>query len=190
MTSVPFHDLQSLQEAVRRGIPLEFLFFWGHTAKHEHGPLGKECLSQWFGAPFTLDGRRFPTAEHYMMFQKALLFGDQQTADKILAAPNPGAAKALGRAVRGFVQATWDEHRSRIVVAGNEAKFGQNPDLRAFLLGTKKKVLVEASPSDRVWGIGLAEDDTRAANPLAWRGLNLLGFALMTARARLSEAAS
>lgn len=187
MASTQLHDLDSLQQAARRGAPLTFLFFWGHTARKERAPLGKECLSQWYGAPFTLQGRTFPTAEHYMMYGKAVLFGDTATAEKILAAPNPGAAKALGRAVRGFVQGTWEEHRSRIVVEGNEAKFGQNPDLRAFLLATRKKVLVEASPTDRIWGIGLAEDDPHAANPLTWRGLNLLGFALMIARDRLIE---
>jgi ribA/ribD-fused uncharacterized protein len=147
--------------------------------------VGKECLSQWYGAPFTLDGRTFPTAEHYMMFRKATLFGDQGSADKILAAPNPGAAKALGRGVRGFVQAVWDEQNLPIVAAGNEAKFGQNPELKTFLLATGTRVLVEASPTDRVWGIGLAEDDDRAKNPLEWKGRNLLGFALMIARSRL-----
>jgi ribA/ribD-fused uncharacterized protein len=79
----------------------------------------------------------------------------------------------------------WDEQRLRIVTSGNEAKFGQNPELGAFLSGTANKVLVEASPTDRIWGIGLSENDSRAENPLEWKGLNLLGFALMIARSRL-----
>jgi ribA/ribD-fused uncharacterized protein len=95
MTSANLHDLAALQRAFRKGSRLQFLFFWGHTAKPECGKVGKECLSQWYGAPFTLEDRVFPTAEHYMMFQKAALFGDRSTADRILAAPSPGAAKAL-----------------------------------------------------------------------------------------------
>lgn len=185
MAPVDVHDLESLQRAVQRGMRPRFLFFWGHTGKGA-GAVGKECLSQWYGAPFRLDGRDFPTAEHYMMYQKAVLFGDQDSAEQILASPSPAAAKALGRGVRGFIEAAWDERRLQIVATGNEAKFGQNPELRAFLIGTGNRVLVEASPTDRIWGIGLAEEDPRAENPLSWRGLNLLGFALMTARGRLA----
>lgn len=87
-----------------------------------------------------------------------------------MAAPSPGAAKALGRAVSGFVEETWAERRLQIVADGNEAKFGQNPELRGFLAKTGDRVLVEASPTDRIWGIGLAEDDPRANDPLSWRG--------------------
>jgi ribA/ribD-fused uncharacterized protein len=187
MDSTDINDLEALQRAVRRALRPTYLFFWGHTAKTNRGAIGKECLSQWYGAPFTLDGRTFPTAEHYMMFRKAALFGDHATADRILAAPSPGAVKALGRTAQGFVQSVWDEARLSIVATGNEAKFRQNPELRGFLTATKDKVLVEASPSDRIWGIGLAEDDSRATNPLEWRGLNLLGFALMIARGRLVD---
>lgn len=122
-----------------------------------------------------------------MMFGKASLFGDEETAGRILDAASPGEVKKLGRAVRGFVEKRWEEQRLAIVAAGNEAKFGQNPDLRAFLMGTGNRVLVEASPTDRIWGIGLAEDDSRAHDPLLWNGLNLLGFALMIARSRLAE---
>lgn len=183
-TMVPL-DIESLQDAVRKGLRPKLLFFWGHTSK-SGGAFGKECLSQWYGAPFSLGGRLFPTAEHYMMFQKATLFGDQDTAEQIMAAPSPGAAKALGRAVRGFVEETWAERRLQIVADGNEAKFGQNPELRGFLAKTGDRVLVEASPTDRIWGIGLAEDDPRANDPLSWRGLNVLGFALMIARLRLA----
>lgn len=99
-----------------------------------------------------------------------------------MAAPSPSAAKKLGRRVRGFDDATWNERRYSIVVRGNVAKFAQHPDLRDFLLGTKNRVLVEASPVDRIWGIGLAEDDERAVDPKQWQGLNLLGFALMKVR--------
>ena len=104
---------------------------------------------------------------------------------KILAAPHPGAAKALGRQVRGFDEQRWAGHRFKMVIAGNMAKFGQHPQLLDFLLGTSSRVLVEASPQDRVWGIGLAADDERAGSPESWQGLNLLGFALMEVRRRL-----
>jgi ribA/ribD-fused uncharacterized protein len=116
---------------------------------------------------------------------KARLAGDAEAAGKILAAPHPGAAKALGRQVRGFDEQRWAQHRFDVVVAGNMAKFGQHPQLRDFLAGTGNRVLVEASPRDRVWGIGLAAGDERAGSPEHWPGLNLLGFALMEVRRRL-----
>jgi ribA/ribD-fused uncharacterized protein len=120
-----------------------------------------------------------------MMFGKARLFGDDETAQRILKASSPAAAKKLGRAVRGFQESTWRQHRVSIVVAGNYAKFSQSAQLRAFLIGTEPRVLVEASPVDKIWGIGLAADSPHADNPLEWRGSNLLGFALMDVRERL-----
>jgi ribA/ribD-fused uncharacterized protein len=123
-----------------------------------------------------------------MMRAKALLFGDAETAERIVAAPHPGAAKALGREVRGFDEQRWAQRRFEIVVEANMAKFGQHPELREFLLATGDRVIVEASPRDRVWGIGLAADDERAQSPDQWLGLNLLGFALMETRLRLRGA--
>ncbi|MGY0231040.1 NADAR family protein [Longispora urticae] len=163
----------------------KYLLFWGHRPQPD-GSVGPGCLSQWWPAPFTVDGVRYGTAEHFMMAGKARLFGDTETAARILDAGGPGAVKALGRQVRGFDQATWEAHRLEIVVAGNVAKFGQNPDLKTYLLGTRNRVLVEASPLDRIWGIGLAADDPGAADPARWRGLNLLGVALMSARDQLA----
>ncbi|WP_232519884.1 NADAR family protein [Actinosynnema pretiosum] len=165
---------------------MKFLFFWGHTP-HRDGELGRECLSQWWERPFELDGRVHPTAEHAMMTGKALLFGDEHTAGRIAEARTPGEAKSLGRQVRGFDEDTWVRERLELVARLNEAKFGQHDDLRAYLLGTGERVLVEASPVDRIWGIGLAADDPRAGDPQRWRGLNLLGEALMLARARLAS---
>jgi hypothetical protein len=120
-----------------------------------------------------------------MMFRKAELFNDLETAERILKAGRPAAVKALGRTVRGFQESIWQQNRVAIVVDGNHAKFSQSELLRSFLLGTKQRVLVEASPVDKIWGIGLTADDPRAENPLEWRGLNLLGFALMDVRERL-----
>ncbi|TQM78031.1 hypothetical protein FHX81_0280 [Saccharothrix saharensis] len=162
----------------------EYLFFWGHEAR-PGAPVGKQCLSQWWEAPFTVDGLTFRTAEHFMMHGKALVFGDEETARRVLAARTPGEAKALGRRVRGFTEDVWVAERLDVVVRANLAKFGAHDDLREFLLGTGDRVLVEASPVDRVWGIGLAADDERAADPARWPGLNLLGEALMEVRARL-----
>ncbi|WUI01155.1 NADAR family protein [Spirillospora sp. NBC_00431] len=94
-------------------------------------------------------------------------------------------AKDLGRRVRGFDEQTWQDNRLAIVTKGNEAKFAQNEELLDYLLGTRNRVLVEAGPLDRVWGIGLAADDPRAEQPSAWKGQNLLRFALMAARTSL-----
>ncbi|KXK60569.1 hypothetical protein AWW66_18210 [Micromonospora rosaria] len=170
-----------------RGARLRYLFFWGHQPQRD-GSTGAGCLSQWYPTTFTVDSVRYPTAEHYMMHRKALLFGDERTAARILAADHPKTVKALGRQVRDFDQTRWDAHRFEIVVAGNVEKFRQHPDLHAYLAGTRDRVLVEASPLDRIWGIGLAADDERATRPAQWRGQNLLGFALMEVRDRLGPA--
>ncbi|TNY36228.1 NADAR family protein [Thermomonospora catenispora] len=174
-------DVRRLEEL---GRPMEFLFFWGHRPSRS-GEIGRSSLSQWWECPFTVDGVTYRSAEHWMMAHKALLFGDERAFARILRAEHPAEAKRIGRQVAGFDEATWAERRWEIVVSGNVAKFGQNPELGAYLLGTGDRILVEASPLDRVWGIGLAADDERASSPSRWRGLNLLGFALMEARSRL-----
>ncbi|WP_229401742.1 NADAR family protein [Micromonospora okii] len=174
-------DLVALHDA---GARVRYLPFWGHRPRRD-GSVGPGCLSQWWPAPFAVDGRVFDTAEHWMMWRKAVLFGDEETAGRVLAAGHPQRAKALGRQVCGFDEAVWAAHRYDVVVAGSVAKFAAHDDLRAFLLGTGDRVLVEASPVDRVWGIGLASDDPAALDPTRWRGDNLLGFALMDARAAL-----
>jgi len=181
---------ERLAEAVRveaTGTRQRFLFFWKERAGAS-GIRDRECLSQFWPAPFVVDGVRYPTAEHWMMAGKARLFGDDEAALQILTAPTPQAAKAWGRAVRGFSEGRWAGARYQLVVAGNLAKFSQHDDLRHFLVSTGNRVLVEASPVDRVWGIGLAEHDDRATSPSRWRGLNLLGFALMEVREQLIAA--
>ncbi|MEU1589594.1 NADAR family protein [Micromonospora sp. NPDC005710] len=174
-------SVADLAAAQAQGHQVKFLFFWGHQPERD-GSVGAGCLSQWWPAPFTADDLRFATAEHYMMWRKAMLFGDHAMADEILAAPHPHAAKTRGGRVSGFDEQTWNEHRFAIVVAGNLAKFDQHPALREFLLATRQRVLVEASPIDRVWGIGLNRDDPAAVDPGASQRLNLLGFALMQVR--------
>jgi ribA/ribD-fused uncharacterized protein len=171
-------DLLAAETAGQR---LKYLFFWGHTAK-DPDVVGAECLSQWWPAAFTVDGLGFATAEHYMMWRKALMFGDTAIAERILVAGHPREAKELGRQVGGFDQAVWEAERFGVVTDASVAKFGQNGALRGFLLGTGARVLVEASPRDRIWGIGMSAGHDDAARPTGWRGLNLLGFALMRAR--------
>jgi len=175
----------SVEELLTRAETRKHLLFWGHRPQRD-GSVGAGCLSQWWPADFTVDGVVFRTAEHYMMWRKAMLFGDGETAERIVAAGHPRDAKMLGRGVTGFDEPTWVEHRFAIVVDGSRAKFGQHDGLRTWLLGTGDRVLVEASPTDRIWGIGLTATDPRAADPARWRGLNLLGFALMRARADLA----
>lgn len=178
---------EALIEAVRAGERVKYLHFWGHRPLPD-GRIGASCLSQWWPSPFTVDGVEYATAEHWMMAAKARLFGDAEGERRVLAAGHPSEAKKAGRLVRGFDEEIWRRERFGIVVTGSEHKFAAHGGLRSFLLGTGDRVLVEASPVDRVWGIGLAADDEAATDPARWRGPNLLGFALMEARRRLRDA--
>jgi ribA/ribD-fused uncharacterized protein len=184
MTQLPLNR----EELVARmaGETFEFFFFWGHTPPKDGG-VNRSCLSQWFATNFIVDGIEYRTAEHWMMAEKARLFGDVDVLETILTARTAAAAKAAGRAVRGYSESAWEAARYEVVVAGNLAKFTQHDDLGRYLVSTGDRVLVEASPLDRVWGIGLAEDDEAAASPSRWRGRNLLGFALMDVRERLQS---
>ncbi|WP_036565584.1 NADAR family protein [Nocardioides halotolerans] len=187
MDPLDARSVDELVAAVSGGQRVKWLHFWGHTPKGER--VGQWCLSQWWPAVFEDEaGVRFASAEHYMMWRKAVLFGDDDAAGRVLAARTPAAAKDLGRRVRGFDDAAWTARRWEVVVTGSTLKFGQDPALRDYLLSTRGRVLVEASPVDRVWGIGLAADSEHAEQPDRWRGLNLLGFALMEARAALEDA--
>lgn len=179
---------EALIREVRAGARIKYLHFWGHRPRPD-GRTGASCLSQWWPSPFVIDGVGYATAEHWMMACKARLFGDAEAERRVLAAEHPAGAKKAGRLVRGFDEAIWQRERFRIVVEGGVHKFAAHPGLGAFLLGTGDRVLVEASPLDRVWGIGLAAGDEAASDPERWRGLNLLGFALMEARERLAASA-
>lgn len=157
-----------------------FLFFWGHTAKAEHP--GPWVLSQWWPAEFEVDSVVYRHAEGFMMAEKARIFGDSDALRAILEAEHPAEAKRQGRLVRGFDETIWQRERYGIVLRGNLAKFGQHAELRAYLLSTAPRVLVEASPLDREWGIGLGAESDKASRPSEWRGRNLLGFALTEVR--------
>ncbi|MGW4216070.1 NADAR family protein [Streptomyces bacillaris] len=176
--------IDELLADVAQGKRVKYLPFWGHRPRPD-GRLGAGCLSQWWPSPFTVDGVAYASAEHWMMAGKARLFGDAEAERAAVSATSPAAAKKAGRLVRGFDEDVWIRERFALVVEGSLHKFGQDPELAGYLLGTGDRVLVEASPLDRVWGIGLAADDERVERPREWEGLNLLGFALMEARERL-----
>jgi ribA/ribD-fused uncharacterized protein len=148
----------------------------------------KSPFSQFHRCRFVVGGNTFGCAEQFMMHGKAVLFGDAEIAAKILAADQPRTHKALGRQVRNFDDAMWKREREAIVMAGNRAKFTQNPELRDKLLATRGTTLVEASPRDRIWGIGLAATDPRALDAKQWRGQNLLGKILTALREELLAA--
>lgn len=139
-------------------------------------------FSQWHPCRFVVEEVAFNCAEQFMMYGKAQLFGDREIATQILAASQPRVHKALGRKVRHFDDTVWKRERESIVYTGSRAKFTQNPALHAALIATRGTTLVEASPTDRVWGIGLRATDPRASDPVHWRGLNLLGKVLTRVR--------
>lgn len=174
-----------LKQHVAKGERPDFLFFWGHQPSRD-GSIIKTCLSQWWPSDFSENGIVYKTAEHYMMAEKARLFGDHEILEKILVKTSPKDVKDLGRQIRNFDAAIWDEAKYGIVRQGNYLKFSQNESLKHFLIQTSSKVLVEASPVDLIWGIGLAEDNPQAKNPAGWKGENLLGFALMQVRDALN----
>lgn len=148
----------------------KYIFFWGHA------------FSQWAIRPMTIDGVEYNCCEQYMMAEKAKLFGDTAVLAKIMAEKNPERQKSLGREVRGFVEAKWNAIARDVVYKGNYHKFSQNADCRELLKNSGDKVIVEASPTDTIWGIGLSEWDARATDPKRWRGTNWLGECIMKAR--------
>ncbi|WP_298509623.1 NADAR family protein [uncultured Kordia sp.] len=180
------HTLQHIQTQFNSKKRLKYLFFWGHQPSKD-GSVTKSCFSQWWEVEFTVNNEVYKTAEHWMMAEKATLFNDEASRQKILLVNHPHDAKKLGRQVKNFDPVIWDEHKFNIVVQGNYHKFSQHEQLKQFLLNTKNRVLVEASPRDRIWGIGMSENNEKANNPNLWRGQNLLGFALMEVRDQLKK---
>ena len=144
-------------------------------------------FGQWTLSPFEIEGRRYVCAEQYMMAEKARLFGDAAREQRIMNSDSPREHKKLGKQVAGFVEERWEAERCDIVFRANVAKFRQNENLRAQLLDTGERRLVEASPLDRIWGIGFAADHPSAYQPEQWRGLNLLGETLQRVRRELAR---
>lgn len=172
-----------------------YLFFWGYTPKDEN-TIGQECLSQWYPCEFEeviedilgneMTILHYNCAEQFMMAKKALLFGDKLIYAAIMdndTPLNPKLYKELGRQIRNFNQKVWDEKKKDIVRTGNLLKFSQNQKLFEYLIGTYPKKIVEASPYDRIWGIGYSKDD--AMNHKSSWGQNLLGETLMFVREEL-----
>ena len=174
------YNVDSLLQSNKAYSRDDFVFFWGHTDRKED--VNKSCLSQWYMCSFVVDNVSYNCAEQFMMAEKARIFGDDDTWQQIMASYDPMTIKKLGRKVRNFNAYVWKKNCQQIVKRGNLAKFSQNQKLLEYLLGTGDKILVEASPKDTIWGIGLAEDASEASNPRLWQGENLLGFALMEVR--------
>ncbi|AME28638.1 NADAR family protein [Burkholderia sp. PAMC 26561] len=141
-----------------------------------------DALSNWHPCKFLYHGFEFQSVEQFMMFSKAKLFEDDTSANAILAAHHPKKQKALGRQVKGFDMQKWLSKRESIVYVGCREKFSQNPRLQTLLLATASTELVEASPYDRIWGVGLGERDPLILDKSNWRGTNLLGITLMKVR--------
>ena len=153
-----------------------FTFFW-------HGP-----FSQWsMHYPIVIDGITYCCNEQYMMAEKARLFNDQESLQKIMASDNPKTQKQLGRCVSNFNQSKWDAHCKEIVFKANLAKFQQHNRLRSMLLNTKNTIIAEASPFDTVWGIGMNESHPDVCDVEKWKGTNWLGEALMKVRSELRK---
>lgn len=149
------------------------VYFWG------------SIYSQFYLVPVYHDGIMFKSAEHFMMYHKAMTFGDTAIAKQILTVDEPKDAKKLGKKVARFSEEIWGRRKKRVVTLGSILKYTQNPHLLEILTRDKDKILVEASPYDRIWGIGLHYTDDLVLDQANWRGENLLGECLMEARRRI-----
>lgn len=139
-------------------------------------------FSQWFPSKFVVDNIEYNCAEQYMMAQKALMFDDPHYYTRIMAATQPSQQKFFGRLVGNFDKVIWETKCRGIVFDGNLAKFSQDPKLLRYLLDTGDDELVEASPTDTIWGIGIGENDFRRYDRKQWRGTNWFGIELMNVR--------
>ena len=179
------YDLTWLKQQYDSGTQPEFLFF-SEMPAGPHSSSAHMMLAQWYPSGFSVQGDQYLHAAHWMMVQKAKLFDDDEAAASLLTLKDNREIKSRGRHIVGFDQRRWDDNKYSIVVLGNLHKFSQHPILRAYISETRPMVLTEANPDDGVWGIGMQENAPGATNPHHWRGLNLLGFALMEVRDILS----
>lgn len=144
-------------------------------------------LSNWYLSEFEIDGIKYSSMEQYMMYQKSILFHDDEIAKQILSTSNAGKIKALGRSVKNYEDKLWNGVRQIIVFQGLLEKFRQNDELRAKLLDISEDILAECAVQDKIWGIGLSMKDDRRFDMEEWQGQNLLGFSLMRVRKLLKE---
>ena len=156
------------------------VFFW-----HEYEENG--CFSNWYKSPFKIGTVTYQNVEQYLMAQKAKLFRDEYVYKKILKESSPAACKKLGKEVRNFDTFVWEKRRYGILYKGVKAKFSQNPELKEKLLNTRDRVIAEASPYDKIYGIGLTAKDAEIISPSRWVGKNLLGQVLMDVRKKLGH---
>ena len=147
-----------------------------HNPDEENG-----YLSNWYLSEFIIDDITFSSMEQYMMYEKAILFHDQETAEKILQTDNVAEIKALGRTVQNFDDTVWGQSREEIVYKGVFEKFRQNPELR------KEEVIAECAVKDKIWGIGLSMKDEDRFCVDRWKGQNLLGKILMDVRKDIKQ---
>ena len=152
------------------------IYFYSHRRKYGE-------FSQFYPCAFKHKGETFCSTEQWMMASKARLMGDEKTRRKIMKERSPIKIKSLGRRVRPFNQQLWEKKRFKVVFTGNMLKFTQNSHLRKILRDTSSKMLVEAAPKDKIWGIGLSVKDAKAGKK--WKGQNLLGKVLMKVRNKL-----
>ena len=182
-------NVKDLKLLINNKFIFDYLPFYG--SKEEYALKDKSdfpsCFSQWFPSEFYVNGVKYLTAEHFMMAEKARLFKDDEALFLVLKSEHPADAKKAGSEVKNFVYDIWAENCFKIVVDGNYAKFSQSKMLKDFIKSTGDKVLVEASPTDCVWGVGLSKDSVDCNDPFKWKGLNLLGFALMHVRFYLNH---
>lgn len=182
----PVSSSRELQDEQEAGIHREAIYFLGHHPDTNRS-VTKSCLSQWYLADFQVGHIIYCCMEQYMMSKKALLFGDEETNRAIMESTEQSHIKQLGRKVRGFDEARWNQFKRSIVLTGNYYKFTQIGSLRHYLLHTGDALLAEASPYDSIWGIGMSANEATACSVQQWRGENLLGFSLMAVRAEIER---
>lgn len=154
----------------------EYIFFWGGI------------YSNWYESPIKIDGINYNCVEQYMMYKKAELFNDNENMRNIMETSSPARQKKIGRLVKGFCMKEWRKVCFDIVKTGCIAKFTQNEELKKELLSTEDKIIVEASPYDKIWGIGMSENDPDRFDQSKWKGENLLGKCIMAARKEIRDA--
>lgn len=158
----------------------DIICFWKPYGNDKIGP---HVFCQWYKTNFIDENNiKFSCTEQYMMFKKAMLFGDKQIAYKILLETDPSKMKKYGRLIKNFDDKIWNENKFTIVYNGNYLKFTQNDELKKYIKSTGNSILVEASPYDNIWGVKLSADNDDILYPEKWKGENLLGFALMQVR--------
>lgn len=140
------------------------------------------CFSNWYPSKFIINGNKYYNGEQWMMAVKARLFEDEATLYEIMKATSPSKAKSLGRLVKNFDPKLWDQNKMELVYTGLLEKFIQNPEMKAILLSTHGNLIVEASPIDRIWGVGIDKDNPNIYNKEKWKGDNCLGEVLMSIR--------